>query len=111
MFNFRKRRFWLIGSLLGYAALALAFSAARSASATQPTNTAGAIGVAAFTEPTTSSPIALSADKKQLWVVNPDSDNVSVIDVSSANPASYQLLRTIQQMGFSPVTAADGVLK
>ena len=85
MNQLKRRRTWVIGMLAGYAALALAFSAAQRAGASQVANTAGAIGPAAFTEPTYSSPIALSADKNQLWVVNPDSDSVSVIDVSSAN--------------------------
>jgi YVTN family beta-propeller protein len=101
----RKRPGWIVGLLLGYAVLALAFSAVRSAEATRGPNSAGAIGIAAFTEPTYSSPIALSADKNQLWVVNPDADTVSVFDVSSANPASYQLIRTLQ-VGDEPQSVA-----
>src|SRR5215211_6010465 len=92
MNQLKRRRNWVIGMLIGYAALVLAFNTAQRAGASQASNAAGAIGPAAFTEPTYSSPIALSADKNQLWVVNPDSDTVSVFNVSSANPASYQLL-------------------
>jgi YVTN family beta-propeller protein len=43
-----------------------------------PATAAGEIGVA-FDTPTTSSPIALDANKNLLWVVNPDDDSVSVI--------------------------------
>ncbi|KPV48332.1 hypothetical protein SE17_38625, partial [Kouleothrix aurantiaca] len=39
-------------------------------------------GVAAFNKPTNSSPIALSASNELLWVVNPDSDTVSVFRTS-----------------------------
>jgi YVTN family beta-propeller protein len=96
MNHLRKRRFWLIGSVLGYAVLALALGVVRNAAASRAAPSPGAVGVAAFSEPATSSPIALSADKNQLWVVNPDDDSVSVIDVSSPSPAGYQLLRKIR---------------
>jgi YVTN family beta-propeller protein len=39
--------------------------------------------VAVYTEPTTSSPIALSNDKAFVWVVNPDDDSVSVINAAT----------------------------
>ncbi len=39
--------------------------------------------VAVFTEPTSSSPIALSADKAWVWSVNPDDDSVSVINTGA----------------------------
>lgn len=38
---------------------------------------------AAFSEPTSSSPIALSADKAWVWSVNPDDDSVSVINTGA----------------------------
>ena len=38
---------------------------------------------AVYTEPTTSSPIALSNDKAFVWVVNPDEDSVSVINAGT----------------------------
>lgn len=46
-----------------------------------------------FTEPTTSSPIALSADTNHIWVVNPDDDSVSVIGNLDTDPS---VLRTIR---------------
>src|SRR5438046_7431041 len=101
----RGRRGWMIGMFIGYLVLAIALGVAHSAGASQTAAGSGAIGVAAFNEPTYSSPIALSADKNQLWVVNPDDDSVSVIDVSSADPASYQLIRTIR-VGNEPQSIA-----
>ncbi|MEZ4676107.1 MAG: YncE family protein [Caldilineaceae bacterium] len=44
------------------------------------------VGVAAFDTPLHSSPIALSANKQHLWVVNPDDDSVSVIGDLDGNP-------------------------
>src|SRR5215216_5301503 len=105
MNQLKRRRNWVIGMLIGYAALVLAFNTAQRAGASQASSAASAIGPAAFTEPTYSSPIALSADKNQLWVVNPDSDSVSVIDISSGNPANYQLKLPIQ-VGDEPQSVA-----
>ena len=102
---FAGRREWMIGLFLGYAALVFGFSAARNAGAALSAAPPKPIGVAAFGEPTYSSPIALSADKNQLWVVNPDDDSVSVIDVSSANPADFHLLRNIR-VGDEPQSVA-----
>jgi YVTN family beta-propeller protein len=72
----KKRLFWLVGALFGYALLALAFSMARGVLASQGT---AAVGPQQFTKPTYSSPIALSQNNALLWVVNPDDDSVSVI--------------------------------
>jgi YVTN family beta-propeller protein len=50
------------------------------AAATAPDSTASdAAAAVAFTAPTTSSPIAISADDKLVWSVNPGDDSVSVI--------------------------------
>ncbi len=89
----KGRRGWMIGAFMGYAVLALAFSAARNVGASQPA--LGGIGPAAFAAPTYSSPIAIDANQGLLWVVNPDADSVSVIDISSANPANYSLVKSI----------------
>jgi YVTN family beta-propeller protein len=97
----KGRRGWMIGVFVGCAALALAFSVAHNAGAAQN----AAIGVAAFTEPTYSSPIAIAANQNQLWVVNPDDDSVSVIDISSSNPANYSLIKRIQ-VGDEPQSIA-----
>jgi YVTN family beta-propeller protein len=97
------RRAWMIGAFIGYAVLALGFSAARNVGASQPP--IGGIGPAAFAAPTYSSPIAIDANQGLLWVVNPDADTVSVIDISSANPANYSLIRSIQ-VGDEPQSIA-----
>jgi YVTN family beta-propeller protein len=76
----KGRRGWVIGAFIGYAALALAFSAAHNVGAS---TSLGAIGPADFTIPTYSSPISMSADNSRIWVVNPDDDSVSVIDPSN----------------------------
>src|SRR5262249_51437034 len=77
----KGRRGWMIGAFIGYAALALALSAARSAGAS--TLAVGGGGLADFSQPTYSSPIAMTADNSRIWVVNPDDDSVSVIDPAS----------------------------
>jgi YVTN family beta-propeller protein len=99
----KGRRGWLIGAFVGYALLALAFSAARNVGASQAA--VGGIGTAAFTAPTYSSPIAIDANQALLWVVNPDADSVSVIDISSADPSNYTLVKTIQ-VGDEPQSIA-----
>ncbi|MEO7910785.1 MAG: YncE family protein [Roseiflexaceae bacterium] len=73
----KGRRGWMIGAFMGYALLALAFSAAHNVGASQPTF--GEIGPADFAEPTYSSPIAVSNGGSFVWSVNPDDDSVSVI--------------------------------
>ncbi len=70
-------RAWAIFGLLGYVLLVLALSALDGFFAR--IETAHGQGLVQFTRPTTSSPIALSADNSLLWVVNPDDDSVSVI--------------------------------
>src|SRR3954470_7211722 len=99
----KGRRGWMIGAFMGYAMLALAFSAAQNAGASQPTF--GGIGPAAFTAPTYSSPIAIDANQRLLWGVNPDADTVSVFDISSADPNNYTLVKTIQ-VGDEPQSIA-----
>jgi YVTN family beta-propeller protein len=99
----KGRRGWMIGAFMGYAMLALAFSAAHNVGASQPT--LGGIGPAAFAAPTYSSPIAIDANQSLLWVVNPDADTVSVIDISSADPANYSLVKSIQ-VGDEPQSIA-----
>jgi YVTN family beta-propeller protein len=99
----KGRRGWMIGAFVGYAALALALSAARNVGASQ--GVVGGGGLAAFAEPTYSSPIALAENRNQLWVVSPDDDSVSVVDVSSANPANYSVIRRIQ-VGDEPQSIA-----
>lgn len=37
-------------------------------------------------KPASSSPIAFSPDEQQLWMANPDSDSVTLFDITSANP-------------------------
>ncbi|MEP7188296.1 MAG: beta-propeller fold lactonase family protein, partial [Roseiflexaceae bacterium] len=99
----KGRRGWMIGAFMSYAMLALAFSAAHNVGASQPT--LGGIGPAAFAAPTYSSPIAIDANQGLLWVVNPDADTVSVIDISSADPANYSLVKSIQ-VGDEPQSIA-----
>lgn len=48
---------------------------------------------AAFDTPTYSSPIALSATKQQIWVVNPDDDSVSVLGDLDGNPRVIATVR------------------
>jgi hypothetical protein len=73
----KGRRGWVIGAFVGYAVLALGFSAAHNVGASQPA--IGRIGPADFAEPTYSSPIAVSNGGGFVWSVNPDDDSVSVI--------------------------------
>jgi DNA-binding beta-propeller fold protein YncE/mono/diheme cytochrome c family protein len=73
----KGRRGWMIGAFIGYAVLALAFSAANNVGASQPA--LGGVGPADFAEPTYSSPIALSNGGSFVWNVNPDDDSVSII--------------------------------
>lgn len=97
----KGRRGWMIGAFIGYAVVALALSAAQNVGASQ-----SAIGgPAAFGEPTYSSPIAIAENRNQLWVVNPDDDSVSVVDISSADPANYSVIRRIQ-VGDEPQSIA-----
>ena len=79
MKRFRGSLGWMLGGMAVYLALVLGFAVARGASAMPA---APAAGPAAFGKPTTSSPIALSANNELLWVVNPDSDTVSVFRTS-----------------------------
>jgi DNA-binding beta-propeller fold protein YncE/mono/diheme cytochrome c family protein len=74
-----KKSSWLVGGVAAYLILAVAFAYTRSAAASTHQL---APGLAAFTKPTSSSPIALSASNELLWVVNPDSDTVSVFRTS-----------------------------
>ena len=73
------RKSWFIGGFATYLLVAIAFAITRGAGASERTF---APGVAAFNKPTNSSPIALSASNELLWVVNPDSDTVSVFRTS-----------------------------
>jgi YVTN family beta-propeller protein len=84
---------WVIGGLLGYALLALALVASRNAAASGGLAPTTAPGIAAFDTPTTSSPIALSADKNHIWVVNPDDDSVSVLGNLDATPSVIATIR------------------
>ena len=68
MKRFRGSLGWMLGGMAVYLALVLGFAVARGASAMPA---APAAGPAAFGKPTTSSPIALSANNELLWVVNP----------------------------------------
>ncbi len=77
----RNRLFWLIGGLLGYTLIVLAFSMVRGATASQSVEPIGP--AAPFLRPTYSSPIGLSQDNALVWVVNPDDDSVSVIRTSN----------------------------
>src|SRR5690349_16658030 len=75
----RGRRLWLIGGVFGYMLAALALSAVQNAGAAQKILSMSQSGPTATSTPTYSSPIALSADKNLIWVVNPDDDSVSVL--------------------------------
>lgn len=77
------RQFWLVGLLLCGALVGTWAAITYSVSRAQEVEGAG---VAAFDTPTYSSPIALSANKLHIWVVNPDDDSVSVIGDLDANP-------------------------
>jgi YVTN family beta-propeller protein len=91
-------RAWAILGLLGYVLLVLALSAIGGYFAR--TEVAHGQALAVFDRPTTSSPIALSADNTLLWVVNPDDDSVSVI-----NTATNTVLRKIS-VGDEPQSVA-----
>ncbi len=67
-----------IVGVLGYALLVVALSALDGL-LTRPPVAYGQSLAAVFDRPTTSSPIALSADNSLVWVVNPDDDSVTVI--------------------------------
>lgn len=82
-----NRRVWLIGGLFGYVLLVLAITAVRGAMASQSAAPGDEPGLADFDAPTYSSPIALSVNKQQIWVVNPDDDSVSVISNLDSNPS------------------------
>lgn len=75
----KKVRIWMIGGFVSYVCLVLALSAVQLAGAAQPVLPADEGVPQAFSTPTYSSPIALSADAQQIWVVNPDDDSVSII--------------------------------
>lgn len=74
----RKPRMWVVGGLFGYVLVTLAFVAAQGARAA-PNVQPQAAPAAVYNKPTTSSPIAVSADDKLVWVVNPDDNSVSVL--------------------------------
>lgn len=67
-----------VSAVLGYALLVVTFSAL-DGYLTHGQIAHGQSVLAAFDRPTTSSPIALSADGSLLWVVSPDDDTVAVI--------------------------------
>lgn len=75
-----RRAIVLVGALLLALLLVSAVSAIANDMSTSPPPLQPA---AIFTEPTTSSPIALSNDKAFVWVVNPDDDSVSVINAGT----------------------------
>ncbi len=77
----RGRRAWMIGGFLGYVLLMLAISAGRGAFAAQGAAQIGPTAV--FSQPTYSSPIAMSQDNTLVWVANPDDDSVSVISTAT----------------------------
>jgi YVTN family beta-propeller protein len=86
-----NRRWLVISLLLGYVLVMLGLSAERS-QANQPTPDAGpAPQQAVFNRPTTSSPIALSADDTLLLSVNPEDDSLSLINAATNTLATSNL--------------------
>jgi len=85
----KGRRGWMIGAFIGYAVLALAFSATRNVGASQPT--ISSIGLSDFADPTYSSPITLSNGGGFVWSVNPDDDSVSVIRTDTDELATQNI--------------------
>lgn len=82
----KRFRVWMVGGLIVYALLVLAMGAVQQAGASQPAVPVSEVGPATFDAPTYSSPIAMAANKQQIWVVNPDSDSVSIIGNLDTSP-------------------------
>ncbi len=98
----RRCRNWLAGGTLvcGLVA-ALVFNTVASMNAQDAP--AAALAVTAFDTPTYSSPIAMSADKNHIWVVNPDDDSVSVIGNLGGTPS---VIKNITNVGDEPQSIA-----
>lgn len=92
---FKRRNRWLVGGFLCYVLVSLVFITVRGAI------TAAQVGpLAVFNETTYSSPIAISADNKLVWSVNPANDSVSVIRTDT-----NQVIKTIP-VGNEPQSVA-----
>ena len=69
--------------------------------------TALGMGIAAqplLAKPTNSSLIALTSNDRQLWVVNPDNDSVSVFDVSTGTPQKVREITVGDEPGCVAIT-------
>lgn len=92
----RRRLGWVASAFLCYLLVSLVFVTVRSTfTAAQEVDSA-----AAFNKPTYSSPIAISADNRLVWSVNPDADTVSVIRTDS-----NEVIKTIK-VGDDPQSVA-----
>ena len=81
---------WFIGLILCATLVGVWAVSTYSVSRAQEVSSANA---AAFDTPTYSSPIALSANKLHVWVVNPDDDSVSVIGNLDSTPSVIATVR------------------
>ncbi len=81
---------WLVGLVLCAALIGIWTITTQGVSRAQEVSAAG---VTVFDTPTYSSPIALSANKLHIWVVNPDDDSVSVIGDLANNPRVIATVR------------------
>jgi cytochrome c peroxidase len=86
MFSLKRRWIGLAATLLVTLTAWLPWFTRQAELWAQAESASGPLAPANFDRPTTSSPIALSADKHLIWVVNPDDDSVSVIGNLDGTP-------------------------
>ena len=98
----RRCRNWLAGGTLVCGLVAVLVLNTVASMNAQDAPAAG-FAVTAFDTPTYSSPIAMSADKNHIWVVNPDDDSVSVIGNLGGTPS---VIKNITNVGDEPQSIA-----
>src|SRR4051794_40375890 len=99
----KRCRDWLVGGSLVCGLIVTLLLNNSSIMQAQDNVAAAPNSVMAFDAATYSSPIAMSADKSQIWVVNPDDGSVSVIGNLDTTPS---VIANIKNVGREPQSVA-----